>query len=236
MSSSLGLLNRHIGAMFGHPKSLFIRTTPRSLLFEGIQFCVNTRGLAEVMCQILRDRQLNTMQVLSDKSVRFAMFKYVGVSVEYVEGCACELITTIAEERNQRWHVHGTLGCTGFPAGGRHQGLAEPVHAEHMANGTGHVQSNLRHGCRNVSAASQAGRLHTYIQCGYLPNGGDLLREADQLPRHCWSAVWHHRQLSERDRTRTSDTVFLHRQHDENTERTKRMPAQGGSGSDSVSR
>lgn len=77
MTSSLRLLNPHIGAMFGHPKSLFIRTTPRSLLFDGIPFCIKTHGLAEIMCQMLRDRNLNTMQVLADKSVRFAMFRYV---------------------------------------------------------------------------------------------------------------------------------------------------------------
>lgn len=75
--ASLGILNRHIGSMFGNPKSLFIRTTPKMMLFEGIRFCIDTRGIADVMCQIVRDRQLNTMQEMPDKSLRFSMFRFV---------------------------------------------------------------------------------------------------------------------------------------------------------------
>lgn len=87
MATSLGLLNRHIDAMFGNVNSLYIATTPRALLFEGIPFCRNTKGLAEIMCQILRDRQLNTMQVMTDGSVQFALFKYVRIFTQVYTKC-----------------------------------------------------------------------------------------------------------------------------------------------------
>lgn len=125
MAASLGLLNRHIDGMFGKLNSLYIATTPRALLFEGIQFCSNTKGLAEIMCQILRDRQLNTMQVMSDGSVQFALFKYVRIRVCVL---TCDYDQTsaafCAEKRNARRTLHRSFGIQRCHSGGRRQGLA----------------------------------------------------------------------------------------------------------------
>lgn len=81
MAASLGMLNTHIAAVFGRPKSMFVTTTPRAILFDGIPLCENVRGVAQLLCNVLRERKLQTIQVQQDGSMRFALFRYVNSNV-----------------------------------------------------------------------------------------------------------------------------------------------------------
>lgn len=84
MAATLGMLNTHIGEVFGRPKSMFLDTTPRDLLFHGITLCANVRGVAQLLCNVLKERKLKTIQKLNDGSLIFALFRYVSIGKKYV--------------------------------------------------------------------------------------------------------------------------------------------------------
>lgn len=77
MAAQLGILNAQIGNIFGRAKSVFFQTTTREFLFDGVPLCVNVHGLAEIICKMLKSRELNTLKAMPDGSVNFALFAYV---------------------------------------------------------------------------------------------------------------------------------------------------------------
>lgn len=79
MAAQLGILNSQIDNIFGRTKTIFLQTTARDILFDGIQLCVNVHGLAEIICDLLKSRELNTLKAMPDGSVNFALFAYVSL-------------------------------------------------------------------------------------------------------------------------------------------------------------
>lgn len=73
----LGLLNDELNNIFGKPKSLFLKTSPKSVLFSGVPFCVNVNGIGEIICNVVKGREVNTLKPEEDGSVRFAFFDFV---------------------------------------------------------------------------------------------------------------------------------------------------------------
>lgn len=96
MSATLGLLNTHVGAMFGRPKTMFLSTTPRALLFEGITICEDAHGVAKVLCNVMKERKVQTIQPVDDGSLRFALFGHVSSRNGYRRVLViCDVIFTL---------------------------------------------------------------------------------------------------------------------------------------------
>lgn len=79
MAAQLGILNAQLGSIFGQAESIFMQTTARDFLFDGIPLCVNVFGLAEIICDMLKSRELHTLKTMPDGSVNFALFAYVSL-------------------------------------------------------------------------------------------------------------------------------------------------------------
>uniref|UniRef100_A0A1L8DJS2 Sensory neuron membrane protein 2 n=1 Tax=Nyssomyia neivai TaxID=330878 RepID=A0A1L8DJS2_9DIPT len=70
-------INDALHYIFGDNPSMIMRTTPRSLLFEGIEFCWPGRHpLADVVCNIVKEQITDAMIVLPDGTLSFAMFRH----------------------------------------------------------------------------------------------------------------------------------------------------------------
>jgi hypothetical protein len=58
--------------------SMFTKTTPRELLFEGIQFCKDPIGVAQIVCLSIEDRKLQTITKTDDgRAMKFSLFGHV---------------------------------------------------------------------------------------------------------------------------------------------------------------
>lgn len=76
----LPLINAELEQMFGPTNSFFIKTTPRNLLFEGIEFCKDTIGIAKIICDIVKDRNSATIVPTEDGTgLKFSMFNHVNI-------------------------------------------------------------------------------------------------------------------------------------------------------------
>jgi hypothetical protein len=59
-------------------KSMFIKTTPRNLLFDGIEFCRDPSGVAQIVCMSIEDRKLDTITKTDDgRAMKFSLFGHV---------------------------------------------------------------------------------------------------------------------------------------------------------------
>ncbi|XP_021695540.1 sensory neuron membrane protein 2 isoform X1 [Aedes aegypti] len=73
---SLRLINAELNRIFGRPDSMFLRTTPREFLFEGVPFCVNVIGIAKAICKEIEKRNTKTIRVQPDGSMKFSFFNH----------------------------------------------------------------------------------------------------------------------------------------------------------------
>ncbi|XP_065087461.1 sensory neuron membrane protein 2 isoform X2 [Ochlerotatus camptorhynchus] len=71
---SLRLINVELNRIFGRPDSMFLRTTPREFLFDGVPFCVNVIGIAKAICKEIEKRNTKTIRVMPDGSMKFSFF------------------------------------------------------------------------------------------------------------------------------------------------------------------
>lgn len=74
----LQIVNTQIEQIFGPTNSFFIETTPRKLLFEGMEFCKNPVGIASVVCSSVEERNSPTITKSADgTALKFSMFNHV---------------------------------------------------------------------------------------------------------------------------------------------------------------
>uniref|UniRef100_A0A8D8NYF0 Sensory neuron membrane protein 2 n=4 Tax=Culex pipiens TaxID=7175 RepID=A0A8D8NYF0_CULPI len=73
---SLRLINVELNRIFGRPDSMFLRTTPKEFLFDGVPFCVNVIGIAKAICKEIEKRNTKTIRVLPDGSMKFSFFNH----------------------------------------------------------------------------------------------------------------------------------------------------------------
>ena len=75
---SLRLINVELNRIFGRPDTMFLRTTPKQFLFDGVPFCVNVIGIAKAICKEIEKRNTKTIRTMPDGSLRFSFFSHVG--------------------------------------------------------------------------------------------------------------------------------------------------------------
>ncbi|XP_073836371.1 sensory neuron membrane protein 2 isoform X2 [Musca autumnalis] len=69
-------LNANIKAIFNDPKSMFVHTTVKEYLFDGVRFCINPQGLAKAICNQIKDGGSKTIRELKDGSLAFSFFNH----------------------------------------------------------------------------------------------------------------------------------------------------------------
>lgn len=81
INSQLGLLNKNIFRIFPNATSLFVQTTPKQYLFDGISFCTDGDEITIFLCKVVNDvvnhRNIKAIRKNSDGSLKFAFFYYV---------------------------------------------------------------------------------------------------------------------------------------------------------------
>lgn len=75
-------LNANMKAIFNDPKTMFVRTTVREYLFDGVRFCINPQGLAKAICNQIKDGGSKTIRELKDGSLAFSFFNHVSGVVD----------------------------------------------------------------------------------------------------------------------------------------------------------
>ena len=77
------MIANELKAIFGPEaaNSLFMRTTVGKLLFQGIEFCRDPTGIAQIVCMSIEDRKLQTITKTEDgRAMRFSLFSHVSFS------------------------------------------------------------------------------------------------------------------------------------------------------------
>lgn len=70
-------LNANMNAIFDNPKSMFLTTTVRQYLFDGVRFCIDPQGLAKAICNQIKESGSKTIRELSDGSLAFSFLHHV---------------------------------------------------------------------------------------------------------------------------------------------------------------
>jgi hypothetical protein len=79
LGAFLTLINLQMATLFGPTDSMFIRTTPRQFLFDGIPFCQSSDQLATVVCGQIAEQNSATIRKMEDGSLRFSFFHHVSI-------------------------------------------------------------------------------------------------------------------------------------------------------------
>uniref|UniRef100_A0A1A9ULV3 Sensory neuron membrane protein 2 n=1 Tax=Glossina austeni TaxID=7395 RepID=A0A1A9ULV3_GLOAU len=69
-------LNANLKGIFNDPKSMFVSTTIKNYLFDGVRFCVNPQGLAKAICNQIKESGSKTLRELKDGSLAFSFFHH----------------------------------------------------------------------------------------------------------------------------------------------------------------
>lgn len=81
INSQLGFVNENIFRIFPNDSSLFITTTAKDFLFDGIPFCFDLDEITLFLCKLVYDivqhRKIKAIRKVSDGSLNFALFYYV---------------------------------------------------------------------------------------------------------------------------------------------------------------
>ncbi|KAH8366171.1 hypothetical protein KR093_009962 [Drosophila rubida] len=67
-------LNANLKAVFNDPRSMFVHTSVREYLFDGVRFCINPQGIAKAICNQIKDSGSKTIREQSDGSLAFSFF------------------------------------------------------------------------------------------------------------------------------------------------------------------
>lgn len=82
-SSVLGAINMQLADIFGPHKSIFMKTTVKDVLFDGIKFCDNPGVIGNLICEIVRNKNLQSIHPGPNGSMKFAFFYHVNIYVFY---------------------------------------------------------------------------------------------------------------------------------------------------------
>lgn len=78
----LALVSGELEKIFGPQasSSMFIETTPKQFLFDGIEFCKDPVGISQIVCMSIEDRKSPTIvKSMDGRSLRFSMFNHVSI-------------------------------------------------------------------------------------------------------------------------------------------------------------
>jgi hypothetical protein len=80
----LALISGELKNIFGpQANTLFTETTPRRFLFDGIEFCRDPIGIAQIVCKTIEERQSQSITKTDDgRALRFSMFSHVNIKCE----------------------------------------------------------------------------------------------------------------------------------------------------------
>ncbi|KAH8375190.1 hypothetical protein KR200_001225 [Drosophila serrata] len=67
-------LNANLKAVFNDPRSMFVQTSVREYLFDGVRFCINPQGIAKAICNQIKESGSKTIREQSDGSLAFSFF------------------------------------------------------------------------------------------------------------------------------------------------------------------
>ncbi|XP_039229640.1 sensory neuron membrane protein 2 isoform X3 [Drosophila yakuba] len=67
-------LNANLKAVFNDPRSMFVSTSVREYLFDGVRFCINPQGIAKAICNQIKESGSKTIREQSDGSLAFSFF------------------------------------------------------------------------------------------------------------------------------------------------------------------
>lgn len=77
MPAQIGLISRFLGDVFGKNDNMFITVKVRDVLFDGLPICRNPSGLAKVVCNVIRSRNIKAIRETPDGSFLFSLFHHV---------------------------------------------------------------------------------------------------------------------------------------------------------------
>ncbi|XP_068142736.1 LOW QUALITY PROTEIN: sensory neuron membrane protein 2 [Drosophila tropicalis] len=67
-------LNANLKAVFNDPQSMFVHTSVREYLFDGVRFCINPQGIAKAICNQIKESGSKTIREKPDGSLAFSFF------------------------------------------------------------------------------------------------------------------------------------------------------------------
>jgi hypothetical protein len=75
----LALISNELPNIFGpQATSMFIETTPKKFLFEGVEFCRDPVGIPQIVCMSIEERKSPTIVKTDDgRALKFSMFNHV---------------------------------------------------------------------------------------------------------------------------------------------------------------
>ena len=75
----LSMLNGELKNIFGpDATSMFMTTTARKFLFDGVEFCKDPAGVAQLVCMTVEDRKSQSITKSNDgRGLKFSMFSHV---------------------------------------------------------------------------------------------------------------------------------------------------------------
>jgi hypothetical protein len=117
----LALISGELQNIFGpEATSMFIETTPKQFLFDGVEFCRDPVGIPQIVCMSIEERKSPTIVKTDDgRALRFSMFNHVSQLVFNPHATRltvrCDIIIMILEKQDTRrslrnQHGHQTLG------------------------------------------------------------------------------------------------------------------------------
>lgn len=73
------MLNGELKKIFGpEASSMFMTTTPKKFLFDGVEFCRDPEGVALIVCQSIEEKKSQSITKTDDgRALRFSMFNHV---------------------------------------------------------------------------------------------------------------------------------------------------------------
>lgn len=82
----LSMLDKAIDDIFGRPKDLFLRTTPRDFLFDGVFLeCGKKDVLITLTCKIIEKTAPPTLQLMPDGRFKFSLLGHVSIQYSAIK-------------------------------------------------------------------------------------------------------------------------------------------------------
>lgn len=66
-----------VDKVFNSPTNMFVKTTVREYIFDGVRFCTDRGGIPGVVCLLVEQQGSQTIRKDPDDSLRFSFFNHV---------------------------------------------------------------------------------------------------------------------------------------------------------------
>ncbi|XP_055531057.1 sensory neuron membrane protein 2 isoform X1 [Wyeomyia smithii] len=131
---SLRLINVELNRIFGRPDTMFLRTTPKEFLFDGVPFCVNVIGIAKAICKEIEKRNTKTIRVMPDGSMKFSFFHHKNMTDDGVYTINTGIKDPLQTHMIDSWNGRSTLDRWS----NRSQGSTAACNRIHGTDGSGY--------------------------------------------------------------------------------------------------